>query len=168
MKLNRLYRNMMLAAAFVCLGACDPWRDDLELNKADLDKDLYEIVMENPGISIFVRVLQATGYDRFLKEEQALTVFAPQDAALQQLSLSDTAALKLWVQNYIAYLSYYTGADGNFNRSGGVVDGIEMINRKTIPAGVASLSGSKLITANRTCKNGVLHIIDNTVADRKN
>jgi hypothetical protein len=158
----------MLAAAFACWGACDPWSDDLELHQANRDKDLYEIVMENSDISVFAQVLQATGYDRFLQEEQALTVFAPQNAALAHLNLSDTTTLKLWVQGYIAYLLYYTNEDGNFSLSGQVVESIEMLNRKTIPAGVLTLSGSNVITTNRSCKNGVLHVIDNTVADRKN
>lgn len=163
MNLNQIYKSAILFAISLLVVACDPWKDDTELNDGNVNKQLDQIVRENPETSTFADILQKTGYDRFLSEKQALTVFAPTNEALSGVDQSNTEVLKEWIQNYIAILSYYTDKQGAFQ-----VESIEMINGKSIPVNTLAISGSNIVKSNLLSANGVLHIIDNVIADRKN
>lgn len=162
MNIKQLYKGILLFAMILPVVACDPWKDDVEPNDGNVNKSLNEIVRENADISTFAGILQQTGYDQFLNEKQALTVFAPTNSALSGLDMNNTEALKEWIQNYIALLSYYTDMNGNFQ-----VEAIEMVNGKSIPVNASAISGSNIIKTNLLSANGVLHIIDNVIADRK-
>jgi hypothetical protein len=163
MNLKLRYKSVLVLTAMVLLTACDAWRDDTQLKNGDLDKTLYEVIRANSDISIFAHILQLTGYETFLREEQALTVFAPADNALKDMDLTNVEALTVWVKNYIAYLTYYTDQSGTFE-----VNAIEMLNGKSVPVNASGISGATIIKANWTSANGVLHIIDNVIIDRKN
>ncbi|MDR2475967.1 MAG: fasciclin domain-containing protein [Bacteroidales bacterium] len=168
MKQYKLLKIVFLWAVIAGFPACDPWHDDTRPDYQDRDKNLYELIGNNPDISIFAQALQATGYDRILQEEQALTVFAPQNAVLQSLDLQDTVALKQWIQNHIAWSLYFTGKDGNFLSGSQAVNHIQMLNNKSVNVGANTVSGSRLTETNLVCGNGVLHIIDNMITCRKN
>lgn len=162
MNLKQIYISTFAFITMILLAACDPWKDDVKLNDSNVDKLLNEVIMENADISTFATILKLTGYDLFLNEKQALTVFAPTNEALKDIDLSDIGTLKEWIKNYIAYLSYYTDMSGNFN-----VKAIEMINGKNITVNTLAISGSNIIKSNLLSTNGVLHIIDNLIIDRK-
>ncbi|GAB6010962.1 fasciclin domain-containing protein [Viscerimonas tarda] len=163
MKQKLIIPKILALAAMLCLFACDAWKDDMQLNNSNLDKNLNELIVENPDISVFAQALRLTGYDKLLREEQSLTVFAPGNEALQQLDLSDLETLKEWMKGYIAYLSYYTDASGNFTLSGEPVSQVEMLNGKSL-----SVYPSLALRSNLVCGNGVLHIINSTLDNRKN
>ena len=145
------------------LVGCDAWQNDIRLNDEARNRNLYEAVASNPDLSVFAQILQITGYDKYLQEEQSLTVFAPQNSALSGLSLTDVEKLKEWVKDYIAYYSYYVDESGKFKTGN-----IRMINEKNILVNEAGISGAGLVKYNIASSNGVLHIIDNTIINRKN
>ena len=158
-----IFNNLLVIAAMGLLTACDAWKDDIEVKNEGINKNLYEILSSESGVSTFARILQQTGYDRFLQEEQSLTVFAPKNEALSGLNLSDTEQLKEWVKNYIAYLTYFTDQSGKFE-----VGAIRMLSNKNIPVHTSAISGATISKANCPASNGVLHIIDALIIDRKN
>jgi hypothetical protein len=160
---QRYLIHAFLLPIVACLSACDAWQDNTRLRDEGLGKNLYETVTANPNISFFAEILQITGYDRFLQEEPALTVFAPENDALKELDRSDANKMKEWIKNYIAYLSYYTDLAGQFP-----VGHIRMINEKNVPVNAAGISGAHIVKANESASNGVLHVIDSSIADRKN
>jgi hypothetical protein len=156
------YRQLVIAGLLL-LTACDPWADDTKLKNSNLDKNLFELLQANPDVSTFVSILEKTGYDRFLQNEQSLTVFAPVNKALQDIDLNNSDRLTVWVRNYIALLSCYTNQSDLFE-----IEEIQMLNGKTVPIAGANISGANIIQNNLLGINGVIHTIDNTIIDRKN
>lgn len=158
--------NSRLSVAFILcliLVGCDAWDDDVNLKDPDLNKNLSELIAQDPEISTFAEILKKTGWDERLQNEPSLTVFAPKNEVLTHLNLSDTEALNEWIGNYIAYMSHFTDKDGNFTTDG-KVNIIEMVNQKEVPVYPASLVEGK---SNMACANGVLHIIDDILEFRK-
>jgi hypothetical protein len=163
MKLDSVYKSFFFLAGALLLTACDPWADDTKLKNGNLDKTLFELLQANPDVSTFVSILEKTGYDRFLQDEQSLTVFAPVNKALQGVDLNNGDQLTVWVKNYIALLSHYTNESNRFE-----IEEIQMLNGKTVPITGSVISGANVIQGNLLGINGVIHTIDNTIIDRKN
>jgi uncharacterized surface protein with fasciclin (FAS1) repeats len=161
--MKSIYKYLFVFAFAIGMAACDPWADDTKLKDANRDKTLLELLQANPDISVFVSILQKTGYDQQLQNEQSITVFAPVNSALQGMDLNDSEQLKTWVQNYMAYLVCYANQSKEFE-----VSEIQMINGKTITVSGSIVSGANVLQANLTGKNGVVHLIDNTIIQRKN
>jgi uncharacterized surface protein with fasciclin (FAS1) repeats len=162
--MKRLIDKILFVLATVgLLAACDTWKDDIKVKNDGVNKNLYEVLSSESDISTFAQILQLTGYDRFLQEEQSLTVFAPKNDALSGLDLSDAGQLKEWVKNYIAYLTYFTDQSGKFE-----VGYIRMLNNKNVPVQTSAVSGATISKPNCVAANGVLHIIDAIIIDRKN
>ncbi|MDR0542546.1 MAG: fasciclin domain-containing protein [Dysgonamonadaceae bacterium] len=160
--MKSIYKYLFVFAFAIGLAACDPWADDTKLKDANRDKTLLELLQANPEVSTFVSILQKTGYDQWLRSEQSLTVFAPVNRALEEMDLNDSEQLKIWVQNYMAFLSCFANQEKQFE-----LTEIQMINGKTVPITGSVISGANVIKANLTGKNGVAHLIDNTIIDRK-
>lgn len=158
-----LFKIGLFIAIIAFMAACDAWQNDIRLKDEAKGKNLYEAISSNPDLSVFDEILQLTGYDKFLQEEQSLTVFAPQNSVLTGLNLSNTDELKEWIKNYIAFYSYYVDKSGNFDTGN-----IRMINDKNVPVNSAGISGAGIVKSNQASSNGVLHIIDNMIIDRKN
>jgi uncharacterized surface protein with fasciclin (FAS1) repeats len=162
-KVPKVFKVLKALAAIALLAACDTWKDDIEVKNEGVNKNLYEVLSSEPDVSTFAQILQLTGYDQFLQEEQSLTVFAPKNDALSGLNLSDAEQLKEWVKNYIAYLTYFTDQSGKFE-----VSSIRMLNNKNVPVNTSSVSGATISKPNGLASNGVLHVIDALITDRKN
>jgi uncharacterized surface protein with fasciclin (FAS1) repeats len=158
-----IYTSFLVIAGALLLASCDPWAENTKLKNSSLDKTVLELLQANPEVSTFNSILQKTGYDRFLQEEQSLTVFAPVNSALQSININDNDQLKEWVKNYIALLSYYTNESKQFE-----MDEVQMINGKTVQITGSVISGANVIQSNLIGVNGVIHLIDNTIIDRKN
>lgn len=158
-----LFKIGLFITLIALLEACDAWQNDIKLQDEGRSKNLYEAISTNSDLSVFTNILQLTGYDAFLQKEQALTVFAPKNSVLAGMNLSDTVQLKTWIQNYIAYYAYYVDKAGNFETGN-----IRMINNKNVPVNTTGISGAGIVTSNRASANGVLHVIDNMISDRKN
>lgn len=163
MKKSILKKGLLLVVAALMLASCDAWKEDIRLKDDARSNNLYESVASNPDLSVFAEILRSTEYDKILKEEQALTVFAPKNSALSGINTSDVNGLKEWIKNYIAYLAYFTDESGQFE-----VNNIRMFNNKNVPVNAAGVSGAGIVQYNLASSNGVLHIIDNTIIDRKN
>jgi hypothetical protein len=149
-------------AAVGLFAACDAWKDDIAVKNDGITRNLYETLSAQADLSTFAEILKQTGYDVFLQEEPALTVFAPKNSALSGFDASDTEKMKEWVKNYIAYLAYYTDNSGNFE-----VAYIRMLNDKYLPVGASGISGTHISTADIVASNGVLHIVDDYIVERK-
>lgn len=158
-----LFKIGLFIALMALLGACDAWQNDISLKDDARSKNLYEAVVSNTDLSVFASILELTGYNEMLQNEQALTVFAPTNSALAGVNLSDTVKMKEWIQNYIAYYAYYVDKAGNFETGN-----IRMINDKNVPVNTAGISGAGIVLSNRASANGVLHVINNVITDRKN
>ena len=67
---------LLLLALFT--GCSDTWNDHYEGTPANVNEgSLWQAIQQNPNLSNFAQVIQATGYDRHLNSSQTFTVFAP-------------------------------------------------------------------------------------------
>lgn len=161
MKQSLIKYGILSSLLILVIVGCNPWEKDIQLTEGSRDKDVYELISARSDLSIFKQVLDKTDYDKFLQEERSLTVFAPSNEALSDLDLSDTEALKQWIQNYIARLAFYVDESNRFD-----INAIRMINKKNVPVTNSQISGTNLVSPNLTASNGVVHIIDGEITAR--
>lgn len=165
---HSFWTKVIIAGVILGFSSCNAWKDDIQLNDVNKDKSINELVSLNPDISVFAKILKLTGYDKLLGGQQIITVFAPSNEALKNINLSNVDSLKIdslksWIQNYIAYLSYYRNANGSFTSGNNQGNIIEMLNKKNI-----AISASDVQKANIVGSNGVLHVISTAIENRKN
>ena len=123
MKIIKFY---IFVAVAVFVAGCNPW-EDIRNNLDERNKNIYEILAENPDLSAFVKVLETTGFDKKLSADMNYTVFAPTNAALPNLNFADTAALTALVKNHISEKIAYTDKTGSFD-----ISSILMLNDKYV------------------------------------
>ncbi len=91
------YKKVMgLALAALTITACtDKWDDHYEAGlPAEVNAGtLWQALEQNPELSNFCRVAEATGFDRSLKGSQVFTVFAPTNANFSQQQADNVIAL---------------------------------------------------------------------------
>ncbi|ALJ04733.1 hypothetical protein APS56_06155 [Pseudalgibacter alginicilyticus] len=114
---------------------------------------------ENSEYSIFVTLLEQTGYKSQLQTSQAFTVWAPNNAAFAQVSsaiLNDPDALKELIGNHISLFSYNTSSNQETL--------VKMFNDKYIEfintSGISTFGGINLATKDILTSNGILHTIN--------
>lgn len=152
----------IFALGILILSGCDAWEGVRNIG-GDRNSSLFEILSADPEVSSFVKILQTTGYDEKLGSDMAFTVFAPTNAALPALNYTDTVALTALVKNYISEKILYSDNTGAFD-----VDSVQMLNGKVVKINGKLISGSAVSKWNIAAKNGVLHVINGTIAERKN
>jgi uncharacterized surface protein with fasciclin (FAS1) repeats len=157
-----IIRYFIIVAFIAAFAGCDPWADINNLQD-ERNKNLFEILVQNPDLSTFVTALEKTGYTEKLSADMSFTVFAPTNAALSNINLNDTAALMALVKNHISEKIVYSDKTGIF-----AIDRILMLNGKYATTINNLVSGIPVSKWNIASKNGVLHYISGTITDRKN
>lgn len=155
-------KYFIFAVVAVVLVSCDAW-ENVKNMEGDRSKNLLEQLTANPELSTFVKVLETTGYAEKLSTDMNFTVFAPSNASLTSLNLTDTVALTAWVKNYISEKIVYTDEVGKFD-----INRILMLNGKYVTINGKLISGTPVSKWNIASKNGVLHILGGTIEDRMN
>lgn len=158
----KILKNYIFIAVVIMFAGCNPW-DDIRNSMDERNKNLFEILAENPDLSTFVKVLETTGFDQKLSADMSYTVFAPVNAALANLSFSDTLALNNLVKNHISEKIAYSDNTGMFD-----INRILMLNDKYVSIVKNLISGISVSKWNIASKNGVIHIISGTIQERKN
>lgn len=72
------------------------------------DLNLYQMIKSKDQLSKFAQMLEISGYDSILSKPQTYTVWAPDNAALANVDLSDTLSVKNIVMNHISRFSIPT------------------------------------------------------------
>lgn len=158
----KIIRYFIFVSAVALFAGCNPW-EDVKSNLDERNKNLFEILSENPDLSTFVKVLETTGYDQKLSADMSFTVFAPANTALTNINFSDTVALNALVKNHISEKIAYTDKTGMFD-----INRILMLNEKYVTIVKNLVSGISVSKWNIPSKNGVIHIISGTIEQRKN
>jgi len=133
------------------------WDDHYDEGSFDLpNKTVTEYIKEQPELSTFSGILEATGYDDFLNASQSYTVWTPTNNALSGFDMTDTERVKKIVQNHITRSRFTTsGIDTSF---------IRMLNGKYIRFTrdqQGTIFGENYVTkADQPAKNGLIHVID--------
>lgn len=159
-----------LALAALTFTACtETWNDHYEGTTdvgAWADKTLWEAIKADGSLNNFVRVAEATGYDRSLNSSQMFTVFAPTDDTFSSSEADqlisqyntekangvkdeDNTTIKTFLRNHIALYSHSV--------SGTSSDSIVMMNGKYALLTNDKIGHSELTLKNRLCSNGLLY-----------
>jgi uncharacterized surface protein with fasciclin (FAS1) repeats len=164
MKFNpiKLPAALLLLLA-VSVASCTDVLDDYYQTGVNLKgtKNLYEFIQSQEDLSLFAEMLQETGYDTILSENQVYTVWAPtNDALLKYLNLEDDNSLMNLVQNHIARYAYpVQKADSQ---------AISMLSKKIFTfsnlAGTPMMGSSILLKHDSVAFNGIVHVLDNELA----
>lgn len=158
-----------LLAGIITVGviSCnDKWDEHYKDPEKNItNKSLWQNIQETPELSIFAEILEKTGYDKVLSKSQMFTVWAPDNDALKNLNIVDTALVNEFLDNHIAMFS--------MPASGAIDKPISMLNGKVVrfhlSEGNQYYFGNVLNKqSNILSTNGVLHIINGYVPFQDN
>jgi len=155
-----------------CSDTWDDHYDKLPSGANTANGTLWQAIKQNPELSNFASVLEATGYDRSLNGSQVFTVFAPMnvnfsksdaDALIAQYKLEkptvneeDNTVIKEFVQNHIALYNYTVSSLSN--------DSIVLMNGKYAILKSDRIDNAHFNSSNKLYANGILYTVDNTIA----
>lgn len=164
---NKAIENFGRIVAILCLLVnigCkdDAWNEHYDQLDPRLESNILSSLSENPDYSTFVRYLNQTGYSNELAASQSYTVWAPNNAAFEQVSddvLADEDLLKELIGNHISLFSYNTSSNDQtlvkmFNNK--YVEFVNTTEGSTF--GGVPVSDSDLLTS-----NGIVHCIDDVL-----
>lgn len=157
------YGSIVLLVSLL-LAACDEWDDHNKIVDESLAVDLMQTIKTKPELSTFAGYLVSTGYDEILASSKKFTVWAPDNAALQNLDegiTNDPEELKQFIGNHISYQEYFTETPKPALR-------IKMLNGKYLVWRSAGMDDAGLISTNQVAKNGVLHVVDQGIIPKLN
>jgi uncharacterized surface protein with fasciclin (FAS1) repeats len=159
-------RQLTLAAVFLLLGTG-------LASPAARAAGVLEVINNDPSYSVFASLLQKTGLDADLKGSGDFTVFAPTNAAFDELSpqrresllSTDSAAARRAVESLVV-TQKVTPQDIAHNRMlltsigghGVVVDGTE---------GRLTAEGTEILSVDTSPTNGVIYTIDGVTLDHR-
>ncbi len=159
------YSICVIAICITLLSACqDPWKEQGNM-QLQSSKTLLEEISSNPDLATFYNLLKKSGVNKRLEESRSFTVWAPNNASLNGLSqdiINDEEQLITFIENHIAYQSYFTkeaGANGVYSRS---LNGKKQLFTKT------GFDEITILSADNYFKNGVLHVLDGYVTPKQN
>jgi len=134
---------------------------------------VLDVINHDPSYSVFASLLQKTGLDAYLKGSGCFTVFAPTNAAFDELSpqrresllSSDSAAARRAVESLVVAQKVLP-QDIAHNRMlltsvgghGVVVDGTE---------GRLTAEGTEILSVDTSPSNGVIYTIDGVTLDHR-
>lgn len=157
---------MGIAVALTC-QACSDWDDHYDDNSGSLSatsgNTLWENMSLREDLSDFQTLLKKAGYDEVLNTSQVYTVWAPLNGEFDfdkynQMDLSTLE--KEFIQNHVARFSYVA--------SGNIYKRILMLNSKSMQFEGGStgymFENTSVNLVNVSSKNGVLHVLDGSVA----
>ena len=162
--MTRMNQNIFrLLAVFLTgslfLGSCKKWDDHTAPNQSGLEKNLFQLINENPEMSKFSELLVKSGLDKEIASSKTYTVFAPTNAALaglDQAIVNDAAKLYQFVGNHISRQLQSTSATGQVR--------LEMMNGKYHNLQGTAIEGATITVKDVFAKNGYLHTIDKMLA----
>lgn len=157
----RFKKEYLLMAVFftVIISGCKKWEDHIAADDADLTKDLYTVIINDPNLSMFANLANKAGLDSLLKSSKTYTIWAPSNNALATLDPSistDMNRLRSFILNHISNQLYFT-RDAQTSMRIGMLSGKynNFLGNKFEDATITS--------ADKFVKNGVLHIIDKNI-----
>ncbi len=161
---NRYIILLVLLAGIAFSSCKDQWEEHTGITDPALAENLLQEINKNPDLSKFSEYLVKTGYDKVIASSKTFTIWAPTNAALQNVDqsiISDTAKLKQFVGNHISNQSYLTSMPKPSLR-------IKTLNGKNIVFTKTSAEDAGIITADQYVGNGIIHIIDQAIIPKMN
>jgi uncharacterized surface protein with fasciclin (FAS1) repeats len=161
----RMISPFILITWVILTPSCkDEWNEHYKVAATVSNERIANYVQSQPDLSKFYQMLKITGYDVILNASQTYTVWAPNNDALQNIDLNDTALVLNIVKNHITHFSFPT--------SGVQSEYIKMISGKKIlfsHVDTGYLFGnSVLIKQGVLTANGLVHTINHYIPFQNN
>jgi len=166
MKKKIIYTPWILlfaALSGIVISCTDLSKDHYQVSQDVTERvNLWELISQQPNLSIFAELLKKTSYDLVLSGDQTYTVWAPVNDALAGIDENDSIAVIRLVTNHIARYIYSASSE---------VDNIPviyMLSAKkmnfTRSGDSYSMGGVDLLQKNAIAKNGILHTLGKQLA----
>ena len=151
-----------IAGLLACYSCSDTWDEhyDPANNGSKVDASLYQQMKSDASLSDFMQIIDATGYDALLNENQIVTVFAPvngtfnKDSLLSEISAGNKEmVITRFVKNHIARYNYSSTSEEQE---------ITLLNQKrtTLQDGIVGVDAVQAKSVNTICNNGILHVMN--------
>ena len=167
--MNKILRNTLGAAALAifaictCISCSDTWDEHYDsMGGLTFDGTTMGYLQSQSDLSDFVEILKASGYDKELEASQVLTVMAPKNGTFNKAELLAKIAdgnkkevVEEFVENHICRYNISISAKPQT---------ITMLNDKNVEVGTladATVGDANAVSANVSCDNGVVHVLDN-------
>ena len=153
-------RIVIVLCLFVALGCKEEaWDNHYEDLDSRLESNILSILSEDPEYSTFVKYLNQTGYSNQLNTAQAYTVWAPNNAAFEQVPnevINNPDLLKELIGNHISLFSYNTSSNEEVL--------VKMFNNKYVEFlntnEGSTFGGVDVVEKDLLASNGIVHTID--------
>jgi len=146
---------IVVLSAISCSDDWDKHYSAQAANKSNLN--LYAYIQSDTTLTTFTKMLKSTGYDNILNKSQTYTVWAPTNAALANVNLSDTALVRKIVNNHITRFSYTTS--GIISKTILMLDNKLLVFAKGASPSGYTFGGKPIVTSDLATANGIIHIL---------
>lgn len=155
----------MMAAGMLAATSCTDFNDYNEVpaeQNVAAGRTLWENIKDNPDLSNFRQLVEQTGFQDYLSENRAITVWAPSNNYLQLTDyqgMSDSLLLARVIKNHVAEYRYLASGQLDNER-------IHMLNEKSFSFngnGNYTFGGVSVGKPNQPSGNGIMHILDGVV-----
>ena len=162
--INKILTCLMLLVIGGLCSCTDTWDEHYKGDEDPkfFDGTIMEMLQQNPNLSNFAKVVEATGFDIELNSAQSYTLWAPENDALSdeewtswiEMAKTDTAnVVTRFIKNHMT--RYNVSLDDKAHV-------IKLLNTKTAhmtDAATAKFGDADIVSANNACQNGVVHVI---------
>lgn len=160
-RISKWFMAGSIGLSVLVIAGCSKLTDDHNaISNTDLKNNLYERIAANPDLSKFTEYLLKTGYDKLLNASGNYTVFAPVNAAFSAITdptiLTDTAKLRKFIGNHIAYQLYNTNVITTSTR-------IALVNGKYVNMLQKKVDDAVITSADNLAANGLLQVTDKII-----
>ena len=170
-KYSNCFRALLAGVALIGLSACsDTWDEHYVGGDIQTSIDapsLLAQVKSDPSLGNFLKVLQATGYDKVLDSPQALTLWAPvisadradaliadyQSQKIGGIRDEDNTVINQFIKNHLALYNNSVSATLPDTT-------IKMLNGKYLDLTKTSIDGKEFVVKNSPACNGIFYKLD--------
>lgn len=159
MKNIRLFSGLSALCLLFVFASCESqvWGDYYENKEAEVPtQNIMEYLESQSDLSTFCQMLEISGYDTILNKSMSYTVWAPINAALEDVSLDDVQAVTELVQTHIAYFAISTSTLRK--------EKISVLSGKVVSFVGDEYGTCSLIKKNINVVNGLVHTLNGYVA----
>lgn len=155
-KMNKVLLYLLTPLLMMVSCRSNEWEDHYYAEITEKSElNIYEYLKSQPELSKFTQMIELTGFDKLLAENQTFTVWAPTNTSLEGFDMNNADLMLKTVRNHITRFSIPS--------SGISSKPILMMNNKWVNfgrnAGVLNLAGKAVTRNDIAVKNGMIHVL---------
>ena len=160
MKNNIINALLLLIAPLLIVSCSQEWDEHFNAEVTEKSElSIFEYIKSKPELSVFAQMVEMTGYDKLLSENQTFTVWAPVNTSLVGFNLNDEEEVLKTVRNHITRFS--VPSSGIQTRTMLMLNN-KLLNFARTPSGL-QFGGKTIVQNDIAVKNGIIHIVNEYV-----